>query len=88
MLDPESALSGAEKQLQRRIVRMGRKLGMPIFGVDFVMTEDRVPYIFDINDFPSFRHIPEAVSLICNYLYNTIDRWQLIPTTPAKIKGE
>ncbi len=58
-----------EKQLKRRIRRLGRKLGMSIFGVDYIL-KDGVPYIIDINDFPSFRNVPEGISLISDYIYN------------------
>ncbi|MHA1293901.1 MAG: hypothetical protein ACTSQJ_14685, partial [Promethearchaeota archaeon] len=75
-----------EKQLKRRIVRLGRKLGMPVFGVDYILTNDRVPYIIDINDFPSFRHIPEAVSLICDHIYNIISTRELYYKSLAKAK--
>ena len=53
-----------DKQLKRRVLRLGRKLGMAIFGIDYILTQDGIPYIVDVNDFPSFRSIPEAVSLI------------------------
>ncbi|MFW9825845.1 MAG: hypothetical protein ACFFE4_23100 [Candidatus Thorarchaeota archaeon] len=59
-----------EKKLKRRVLRLGRRLGMAIFGVDYILASDNTPYIIDINDFPSFRSIPEAVSLISDYIYN------------------
>ena len=61
-----------EKQLKRRVLRLGRKLGMAIFGIDYVLTKEGVPFIVDINDFPSFRSIPEAISLISDYIYNIL----------------
>lgn len=57
-----------EKELKRQIIRLGRKFGMAIFGVDYVLKDD-IPYIVDINDFPSFCNIPEAVSMISEYIY-------------------
>jgi len=57
-----------DKELKRQILRIGRKFGMSIFGVDYVLKEG-IPYIVDINDFPSFRNISEAVSMISEYIY-------------------
>ena len=50
---------------------------MNVFGVDFVVNQDGKPYIVDINDFPSFRNIPEAISLISDHIYNTCDTLQV-----------
>ncbi len=75
-----------EKQFKRRIVRMGRKIGMSVFGVDYILSKDEVPYIIDVNDCPSFRSIPEAVSLISHYVYNNITMQQQIYKTPVKLK--
>ena len=61
-----------EKQFKRRVLRLGRKLGMAIFGIDYIITKEGIPYIVDVNDFPSFRRIPEAVSLISDYIYNIL----------------
>jgi len=61
-----------DKDLKRRIKRLGRKLNMSVFGVDYILTENG-PYIIDVNDFPSFRSIPEGVSLISDHIYNLIN---------------
>jgi hypothetical protein len=58
-----------EEKFKRRVLRLGRKLGLSIFGLDYILT-DKGPYIVDINDFPSFRSIPEGVSLISDHIYN------------------
>ncbi|MBN1802507.1 MAG: hypothetical protein JW891_13430 [Candidatus Lokiarchaeota archaeon] len=58
-----------EKKFKRRIKQIGRKLGMTVFGVDYVVKNGK-QYIVDVNDFPSFRNVPEAVSLISDYIYN------------------
>ena len=73
-----------EKKLKRRILRLGRRTGMLIFGVDYILTKDGVSYIIDVNDFPSFRSIPEAVSLISDYIYNAIFMQQVRFKTPVK----
>ena len=76
-----------DKQLKRRILRLGRKTRMSIFGIDYILTKNRVPYIVDVNDFPSFRSIPEAISLISDHIYNQLILQQEIIQTTAKIKG-
>ncbi|MFX0082310.1 MAG: hypothetical protein ACFE94_11220 [Candidatus Hodarchaeota archaeon] len=74
-----------EKQLKRRLLRLGRKLGMAIFGIDYILTEEGIPYIVDVNDFPSFRSIPEAVSLISDYIYNMVNLRQQYLKAPVKV---
>lgn len=74
-----------EKKLKRRILRLGRRIGMSIFGVDYIRTKDGIPYIIDVNDFPSFRRIPEAVSLISDYIYNVVILQQVRFKTPATV---
>ena len=76
-----------DKQLKRRILRMGRKLGLTIFGIDYILTKEGIPYIIDINDFPSFRSIPEAVSLISDYIYNVLILQQQVFKVPARARG-
>ncbi|MFX1378339.1 MAG: hypothetical protein ACFFA4_04540 [Promethearchaeota archaeon] len=76
-----------EKQLKRRILRLGRKMGLSIFGVDYVLTNEGKPYIIDINDFPSFRSIPEAVSLISDYIYNIVELQQQMYKISASVRG-
>ena len=61
-----------DERFKRRIIRLGRKFGMSIFGLDYIMTE-KGPYIVDVNDFPSFRSIPEGVSLVSDHIYNSIN---------------
>lgn len=74
-----------DKQLKRRVLRLGRKMGLTIFGIDYVLTKEGIPYIVDVNDFPSFRRIPEAVSLISDYIYNSVMLQQQIYKTPVKV---
>ena len=62
-------------------------MGMSTYGVDYIITKEGVPYIIDINDFPSFRRIPEAVSLISDYIYNVVLLQQQFTKTLAKVRG-
>jgi len=75
-----------DKQFKREILRLGRKLGLSIFGVDFIITEDGTPYIVDLNDFPSYKYVPEAISLISDHIYNLFTSQQTIYKTSVKIK--
>lgn len=74
-----------EKELKRQIIRLGRKFGMAIFGVDYVL-KDGIPYIVDINDFPSFRNIHEAISLISDYIYKFCLARQTLGKIPMSLK--
>ncbi|MFX1502521.1 MAG: hypothetical protein ACFFDH_16285 [Promethearchaeota archaeon] len=73
-----------DKQLKRRILRLGRKMGLMVFGIDYVLIKEGIPTIVDVNDFPSFRRIPEAVSLISDYIYNLVILQQQAYKTPVK----
>lgn len=75
-----------DKEFKRRILRLGRKFGMSIFGVDYVLAENGRRYIVDINDFPSFSAIPEAVSLISDYMYKFISARQTLTKLPMSMK--
>ncbi|KKN40640.1 hypothetical protein LCGC14_0731250 [marine sediment metagenome] len=76
-----------DKQFKRRILRFGRKIGMTTFGIDYIVNNDGNPYIVDVNDFPSFRRVPEAISLLSDYIYNTITSRQVLIRTLVKAKS-
>ena len=75
-----------DKDFKRRILKLGRKLEMSVFGIDFVLTESGKRYIVDINDFPSFKQIPEAISFISEYLYKFITVRQAPDRIPMSLK--
>ncbi len=75
-----------DKEFKRRILRLGRKFGMSIYGVDYVLAENGRRYIIDINDFPSFSAIPEAVSLISDYMYTFISARESLVKIPMRMK--
>ncbi|MHA1689956.1 MAG: hypothetical protein ACTSYC_12795 [Promethearchaeota archaeon] len=60
-----------DNDLKNNILKIGKQFRMSIFGIDYVI-KNNVPYIIDINDFPSFKRIPEAVCLISDYIYNLL----------------
>ena len=74
-----------ESDLKRRIRRIGRKFGMSVYGVDYILKEG-IPYIIDINDFPSYRYILEAVGLISEYIYRFIEARQTLTKIPISLK--
>ncbi|MCI0336218.1 MAG: hypothetical protein L0226_01460 [Acidobacteria bacterium] len=52
----------------REIVwRCGRAFGVGLFGVDLI-TSSRKPYVVDINTFPGFKGVPNAASLLADYI--------------------
>ncbi len=74
-----------DKQFKRRVLRIGRKIGMSVFGIDYILSKDGIPHIIDVNDFPSFRSIPEAVSLISDYIYNLVKMQQQLVRVTARV---
>ncbi|MFX0074548.1 MAG: hypothetical protein ACFE96_03845, partial [Candidatus Hermodarchaeota archaeon] len=75
-----------DEKFRRRIIRLGRKLGMSVFGLDYILT-DKGPFIVDVNDFPSFNSIPEGVSLISDYIYNMINMREMYQKAFIKAKS-
>ena len=59
---------------------------MSVYGVDFIETSNG-PYIVDVNDFPSFRSIPEGISLISDHVYNLIQIREAAVSKSVKIKS-
>lgn len=76
-----------DEKFKRRIIRIGRKLGMTVYGVDYINTKDGA-FIVDINDFPSFRNIPEGISLIADHVYNIISMRELLIKELIKVKSQ
>lgn len=74
-----------DKDLKRRIKRIGRKFGMSVYGVDYIL-KDGIPYIIDINAFPSYQHIYEAVGLISEYMFRFIEARQTLTKIPMSLK--
>ena len=54
-------------------LRAGRIFGLDIYGLDVVETSNG-PVVVDINDFPSFGHVPEAVSDVATYILRLAER--------------
>ena len=75
-----------EEPFKKRIIRLGRKFGMSVFGLDYILTE-KGPYIVDINDFPSFRSVPEGISLVSDHIYNLINTREIYRNAFVKAKS-
>ncbi len=75
-----------DNRLKKRILRLGKRFGMSIYGLDYINTHNGA-YIVDVNDFPSFRSIPEAISLISDYIYNIINSNELTSKKLASVKS-
>ena len=75
-----------DEPFKKRIIRLGRKFGMSVYGIDYIITE-KGPYVVDINDFPSFRSVPEGVSLISDHIYNSINMRELYQNAFVKAKS-
>jgi ribosomal protein S6--L-glutamate ligase len=54
-------------------LRAGRIFGLDIYGLDVVETSHG-PVVVDINDFPSFGHVPGAVSEVATYILRLAER--------------
>jgi len=54
-------------ELQELALQVGKIFGLDIYGLDVVETP-RGPMVVDINDFPSFGHVPHAISLVSTHI--------------------
>ena len=66
--------------------RVGEIFGLDIYGVDVLETRNG-SVVVDINDFPSFEHVPGAVSHVSNYILHVAEQAKLkrrrsTPTDP------
>ena len=72
-------------ELQKLALRVGNLFGLDIYGLDVVETAHG-PVVVDINDFPSFGQIPQAVPLVAAYIlqlanHNEFQRVAPVPAT-------
>jgi len=63
-------------ELRVLALQVGQLFGLDIYGLDVVETTHG-PVIVDINDFPSFGHVPGAVSFVSTYILHVAGRAQL-----------
>jgi ribosomal protein S6--L-glutamate ligase len=72
-------------ELQKLARHVGNLFGLDIYGLDVVETAHG-PIVVDINDFPSFGQIPQAVPLVAAYIlqlanHNEFQRVAPVPAT-------
>jgi len=63
----EKRLIPVSPELRELALQVGKIFGLDIYGLDVVETP-RGPMIVDINDFPSFGQVPEAIRLVSTYI--------------------
>ncbi|UGT38816.1 ATP-grasp domain-containing protein [Nocardia yamanashiensis] len=51
------------REVRKIAARVGEVFGLDLFGVDIVIGPDG-PVVVDVNDFPSFRQVPDAVATV------------------------
>ncbi|MFD7986257.1 RimK family alpha-L-glutamate ligase [Kitasatospora indigofera] len=51
------------REVERIVAEVGTVFGLDLYGVDVLLGPDG-PMVVDINDFPSFRQVPDAVSRV------------------------
>jgi len=66
-VEVESQLIPLKSEWLKLARRVGELFGLDIYGLDVLETSNG-PIVVDINDFPSFGHVPGAVSRISNYI--------------------
>ena len=63
----EKRLIPVTPELRNLALYVGQLFGLDIYGLDVVETT-RGPIVVDINDFPSFGHVPNAISLVSSHI--------------------
>lgn len=63
----EKRLIPVTTELKDLALHVGKLFGLDIYGLDVVETT-RGPVVVDINDFPSFKHVPDAIRLVSSYI--------------------
>ncbi len=48
--------------------QIGQYLKMNVYGLDYLVGSDGQAYLIDVNDFPSYRGVDEAVHLLCEFI--------------------
>lgn len=66
-VEVEKQLIPVNPQVRQLALRVGKIFGLDIYGLDVVETPQG-PVIVDINDFPSFGQVPQAVTLVSSYI--------------------
>ncbi len=81
----EKRLIPVTQELRNLALNVGKLFGLDIYGLDVVETT-RGPIIVDINDFPSFGHVPHAISLVSSHIEQISVRRIEQPDSPKKVE--
>jgi ribosomal protein S6--L-glutamate ligase len=68
------------------VAETGRVYGLDLFGVDVLLGPDG-PVIVDVNDFPSFRQVPDAVSRVAGAILELARAGGVTPGEAAPRRG-
>jgi ribosomal protein S6--L-glutamate ligase len=68
-------------ELHELILNIGRVFGLDIYGVDLLQTPEGFVAV-DINDFPSFGHVPDAAEWIADTIVDVTRRRMAAPRPP------
>jgi ribosomal protein S6--L-glutamate ligase len=60
-------------ELRELALRLGSALGITLYGFDVVLTNSG-PYVVDFSPFPGFKGVPEAASLVAEYVHDAAAR--------------
>ena len=69
-------------ELRTLALKVGELFGLDLYGVDVVQTAEGWVGV-DINDFPSFSGVPEAVVLIATFILHVARRAAMQPAARA-----
>ena len=59
-------------EMRQIALRCGRAFGVGLYGVDLITSAGR-PFVVDINTFPGFKGVPDAPSLLAEFILNTVE---------------
>jgi ribosomal protein S6--L-glutamate ligase len=55
-------------EIEAAALACGRTLGLELYGVDFLLSEDRF-FVVDVNAFPGYKGVADAPQAVADYLY-------------------
>jgi ribosomal protein S6--L-glutamate ligase len=81
----EKQLVPVSLELHTLALHVGELFGLDIYGLDVVETASG-PMIVDINDFPSFGHVPNSIRLVSSHIERIATRRIAQSTSPKTVK--
>lgn len=72
----DKKLIAVKPELRDLALRVGQLFGLDIYGLDVIETPYG-PTLVDINDFPSFGQVPQAITLVSTYILQLADRYTM-----------